>query len=180
MEVEAMCRDPRDSAAERLFRPKVRRDVLHWLARLGVPARDRDDVASQVWLVAWTSWPTFDPARARPERWLNRIAVHVASHYHDRAHHRRERLTGDLTRRVHLQPDAAFLMEVMSDSTRLLEALGELDPGSRHVLISHDLDEIPMAELAQTTGIPISTLYRRRARALVALRAALERLEKGS
>jgi RNA polymerase sigma-70 factor, ECF subfamily len=43
--------------------------------------------------------------------------------------------------------------------------------------VAHDLDEIPMAELAEAARLPLSTLYKRRARALDALRDVLERLE---
>ncbi|WP_438034385.1 sigma factor [Sorangium sp. So ce204] len=80
----------RAAAYARLFCPMLVRAVLLWLERMGVPQCHRGDVAGQVWLNACESWPRFDPKRGRPERWLNAITVHVASHYHERARKRRE------------------------------------------------------------------------------------------
>ncbi|WP_437829859.1 sigma factor [Sorangium sp. So ce1153] len=65
------------AAHARLFCPTLVRAVLRWLGRLGVPLCHRGDVAGQVWLNAWESWPRFDPRRGRPERWLNAITVHL-------------------------------------------------------------------------------------------------------
>lgn len=175
-----MCRLPPEdarAAAARLFSHEVRDDVLHWLKSLGVPGRHRDDVAAQVWLCAWRSWKKFDPKRTRAERWLNVITVHMASHYHDRAHHRREKLTDDLMDVVDPAPDATILLTTGCIQSRVTDALRELAPELRFVLVSHDLEGIPMARLAKAAGLPLSTLYKRRARALAALRAVLESQE---
>src|SRR5262245_10434400 len=83
----------RDRAFQILFRDKTFASVWHWLDRLGVPLRDRRDIAQEVFLAAHQSFHTYDPMRSRPERWLNKITVHVAAHYRDRAQHRREELT---------------------------------------------------------------------------------------
>lgn len=180
MGVDAMDRtrleEARAAAAARLFcGQKVRRDVLLWLARLGVPPRDRGDVAGQVWLQAWRSWRTFDPRRGSAERWLNRIAVHVVSHYHERAQHRWEELMDDLTDVVDPAPDAATTLAAGGLTIRVREALGEIDPKLGSVLVAHDLEGIPMVRVAQAAKLPLSTLYRHRAKALAALRAVLER-----
>jgi len=87
----------RKRAFQLLFRRKTFAAVWRWLERLGVPVRDRRDVSQEVFLAAHQSFHTYNPLRARPERWLNKITVHVAAHYRDRALHRREELTpGDL------------------------------------------------------------------------------------
>ncbi len=58
---------------------------------------------------------------------------------------------------------------------RVVEALGEIDPKLGAVVVSHDLEGIPMARMAEAAKMSLSTLYKHRARALVALRAVLER-----
>jgi DNA-directed RNA polymerase specialized sigma24 family protein len=43
------------------------------------------------------------------------------------------------------------------------------------ILVQHDLDGISMIDIAQRMGRPLSTVYKMRVRALVALRVELER-----
>lgn len=163
-----------------LFREKTYVAVWNWLRRLGVPRRDRMDLAQDVFLAGYQSFPTYDPLRARPERWLNRITVHVAAHYRDRAHHRREEFN--------TEEDLGFPDErpsaeeqIDAEETRLLvmERLGELPAEERAILIEHDLEEVPMQAIAARHGIPLSTAYKWRSRALVALRALMEEHLRG-
>lgn len=177
-----MCLTPdegeRAAARVRLFCPTLVRAVLRWLGRLGVPRRHRTDVAGQVWVSACESWPRFDPTRGSPERWLNGITVHVASHYHERAQRRREELV-EVAEAIDPAPDVATVIEAGRATIDILEALNALDPELRFVLSAHDLDGIPMARIAADGGIPISTLYKRRARAISELRDVLRRRESG-
>ncbi|WP_437763888.1 sigma-70 family RNA polymerase sigma factor [Sorangium sp. So ce281] len=161
--------DERDAAHARLFCPAQVRAVLRWLGRLGVPLRHRADVAGTVWIKVCESWPRFDPRRGRPERWLNAITVHVASRYHERARHRREELV-DLIEVPDPAPDAAAVMECGIVRSSAIDAMNELDPELRFVLMAHDLDGIPMAHVAKDAGLPLSTLYKRRTKAIGALR----------
>ncbi|WP_437945568.1 sigma-70 family RNA polymerase sigma factor [Sorangium sp. So ce296] len=164
--------DERAAAHARLFCPTLVRAVLRWLERLGVPLCHRGDVAGQVWLSAWESWPTFDPKRGRPEHWLNAITVHVASHYRERAQHRREELV-DVIDVLDPAPDAAAVMERSDMTAGAIEAVNDLDPQLRFVLVAHDLNGVSMVQIAEDVGIPVSTLYRRRAKAIGALRDAM-------
>ncbi|WP_437717031.1 sigma-70 family RNA polymerase sigma factor [Sorangium sp. So ce448] len=161
-----------------LFCPMLIRAVWGWLERLGVPRCHRDDVAGQVWLNACESWPRFDPKLGRPARWLNAITVHVASHYHERARHRREELV-DVIDVLDPAPDAAAVME--SDHVRIStrDAVNELDPELRFVLVVHDLDGASMTQIAQEAGLPLSTLYKRRAMAIGELRNMIMLREAG-
>ncbi|WP_437624518.1 sigma-70 family RNA polymerase sigma factor [Sorangium sp. So ce1151] len=163
--------DERAAAHARLFCPKLVRAVLRWLARLGVPPCHRSDVAGQVWLNVWESWPRFDPQRGRPECWLNAITVHVASHYHERAQHRREELVGQVEV-LDSAPDASAVMERDIIRASTIDAVNALDPELRSVLMAHDLDGVPMAQVAEDAGLPLSTLYKRRTRAIGVLRDA--------
>ncbi|AUX41420.1 ECF family RNA polymerase sigma factor [Sorangium cellulosum] len=165
----------RQRAFVRLFRGKTYDSVWNWLRRLGVPRRDRRDILQDVFLAGYESFPTYDPLRARPERWLNRITVHVAAHYRDRAHHRREELSAGRAPRVaDERPSAEDQIDAEQTRTLLLSRLTSLDAEERKILIEHDLDGVPMATVAEQHGIPLSTAYKWRARAIGALRALVE------
>ncbi|WP_437625519.1 sigma-70 family RNA polymerase sigma factor [Sorangium sp. So ce1151] len=161
--------DERAAAHARLFCPAQVRAVLRWLERLGVRRCHRTDVAGQVWLNAWESWPRFEPRRGRPERWLNAITVHVASRYHERMERRREELV-DLLDVADPTPDAAAMMESDSIRAGIIDAVNELDPKLRFVLVAHDLNGVSMARIAEDAGLPLSVIYKRRAKAIGALR----------
>jgi len=160
-----------------VFRRRTFKLVWLWLERLGVPIRDRRDVRQDVFLAAHQSWPSYDPLGARPERWLNRITLHIASRYRERALHRCEVLTSGGFEEIVDEgpgPDERFFQE--ERRTTLLDLLGEIDLDQRAVLVAHAIDGIPMAEVAEQRGIPLSTAYKWRVRALAALsEVAVER-----
>lgn len=165
----------KERAFKLLFRKKTIASVWHWLERLGVPLRDRRDVAQEVFLAAHQSFHTYDPMRSRPERWLNKITVHIAAHYRDRAQHRREELTPkNFFDVVDEAPAPDEQMRSEQERLQVLDLLQSLDPELRSVLIAHDIDGIPMADIAAQHGIPLSTAYKWRARAIQAFQAALE------
>lgn len=173
-----MPRPPTDetrAATSLLFRSKVYREVLRWLALLEIPAREREDVAGEIWLSAWLGWSTLDPERTAPKRWLKRIAVHAAWHYHEQASRRREILLDEPLEVPDPAPDA--LERFIAEETRLdlLEAINDLDSPDRELLVGHDFDGIPLRELAERLELPVFTAHLRRARALAALRAVIER-----
>lgn len=149
---------------------KVYAALWSWLGALDVPLRDRRDVAQDVLLAAFTSLHTYDPMKSRPERWLNGIAVHVAAHYHEKAHRRREELSPEpLLDAEDPAPLACERIDAEQNRQRALAELHSLDPDLRAVLVAHDIDQVPMTEIAAKHGIPVSTAYKRRARALRAL-----------
>ncbi|WP_437661225.1 RNA polymerase sigma factor [Sorangium sp. So ce1182] len=100
---------------------------------------------------------------------MNAITVQVASYCHERVQHRREGLV-HWTEVSDPAPDAAAVMELGIIMTSTINAVNELDPELRSVLMAHDLDEIPVAQVAEDAGLPPSTLYKRRTRAIGALR----------
>jgi RNA polymerase sigma-70 factor (ECF subfamily) len=89
--------------------------------------------------VVHASFPTYNPLRARPERWLNLITVHVAAHYRDRALHRPEELTpGDLPDdTVDETPGAYEELEGHQARLLVLDLLHDIDMDTRAVLIAH-------------------------------------------
>ena len=64
---------------------------------------------------------------------------------------------------------------------RVHEAIANLPPAQRDVVVLHHIEEMPVAEVAQILGIPIGTVLSRLARAREALRDALAQyVEEGS
>ncbi|WP_437687306.1 RNA polymerase sigma factor [Sorangium sp. So ce176] len=158
----------REKAFWRIFNKKTIVLVRRWLRLLGVPRRDRRDVAQNVMLAAHESFGNYDPARGPPDRWLNRIAVHTASHYAERARRRvEEPLPDDFDAELE-EPSAEE--QIISECDRLfaLSVLREIDGELGAVLMAHDIEGVPMADFASQSGIPLSTAYKRRTRALSA------------
>lgn len=62
------------------------------------------------------------------------------------------------------------MMESDNIRTGTLDAVYELDPDLRFVLLAHDLNGLSMSQIAQDVGVPLSTIYKRRTRAIDALR----------
>jgi RNA polymerase sigma-70 factor, ECF subfamily len=186
------CRNPRppeaashaSDAPERqrawryLFRRETLQSVRRWLRKLGVAEQDCHDVAQVVMVQALYAFPGYSPERGRPERWLNSIAVHVALHHEEKTRRRRARATPTERARelVDDRPSAEAALCAEEARRRLLVALCEIQPDLGRILCAHDLDEIPMKDVARAMGIPLSTAYKRRTSALSALKTGVTRL----
>lgn len=169
-----------EAARDAICGPKLQRSVRHWLERLGIPLRDRDDLAHDATEAALRALHTFDPRRARPERWFNAIVVHVASHYNDRAMRWREELRSDTGESEDSEPRADAIIEADQEhdvAAQILRgALATLPEREAAVVIGHDLAGLGMDEIAADLAAPVSTLYRARRRAFAALLRALRPL----
>jgi RNA polymerase sigma-70 factor, ECF subfamily len=162
-------------AHDLLFRQKTFASVWHWLECLGITVRDRPDARQDVFLEAHKSFHTYNPLRGRPECWLNKITVHIANHYRERAMHRREELTPDDPINA-VDPTPGPDEQLKREQARflVLDRLQAVDAKLREVLVAHDLDGIPMVEIAEKLGIPVATAYKWRTRAMAQLAVALE------
>jgi RNA polymerase sigma-70 factor (ECF subfamily) len=133
--------------------------VWHALRRLGVPQRDLEDLAHDVFLEVYRGRDRYDPAR--PLRaWLFGFAFRKASHYRRRARHRYE-LQGDADERAEASPTAlerVITTEALGVAHAALEAL-EIE--RRAVFLMHEVDGIPIPEVAEALGIPLNTAYSR-------------------
>jgi RNA polymerase sigma-70 factor (ECF subfamily) len=134
--------------------------VRRTVERYGVPARDADDVTQEVFTVALRRIADCDAARsARP--WLFVMAVQFAANYRKLARHRVEPLTAEASEPASTAADMETAL--MADEERALvrELIGRLRPKLRTVLVMHDIEERPMAEIAAELGIPLKTGYAR-------------------
>jgi RNA polymerase sigma-70 factor, ECF subfamily len=134
--------------------------VLRTLKYHSVAERDLDDVCQEVFIVIFRRLPEFD--RARPIRaWIYGICMKVAAAYRRRAHHRREVLVRDAPDEV---APGSTGPEVAS-TQQLVAMLARLDEDKRTVLILHEIEELPMNEIALIVDCPVKTAYSRLAAA---------------
>jgi len=132
--------------------------VWNSLRRLGIPARDLEDVTHDVFLRVYKERHRYDPARPiRP--WLFAFAFRIGSDYRKRACHRLEIL--EPSEKADPQPTAADQLERAEMISAGHAALETLEPGRRAVFILYELDGCAMQEISTVLGIPINTAYSR-------------------
>jgi RNA polymerase sigma-70 factor (ECF subfamily) len=146
--------------------------VFHTLRRLGGGPGDVDDMAHEVFLALRGSWHRYDPQRpVRP--YLYGIMCRVAAGY------RRKRDREVVTTNLEIVDPAPTLDERL-DAVRgrriVLAALQRIPLPQRAVLISHDIDGVPVADIARDLAIPLFTVYSRLRRGRQQFRVAARRL----
>jgi RNA polymerase sigma-70 factor (ECF subfamily) len=116
----------------------------------------------------------FDATRPiRP--WLFGFAYRIARDFRALARHHRERAhePGEIA-------DAALLADEILVRNELLDlalqALDALDPDERAVFVAHELDELPIPDVARSLDVPVNTAYSRLRRARMVFAAAARRL----
>lgn len=149
--------------------------VWRTLLRLGVVDRDAEDLAQEVFVIVHRRLHTFDPARpVRP--WLFGIAYNVWRDHHKRASSRHEQLAA-----LPLEPDASDPGFRAIEAAQLVRmALQHLPEERRVVFIQHELDRVPIREVAQILQIPVNTAYSRLRVGRGEFRDAVQRLRGGS
>jgi RNA polymerase sigma-70 factor, ECF subfamily len=152
--------EPSDATGGR-FRTLFEADfgfVFATLRRLGVAPRDLEDVTHEVFLRVYAHWHEYDPSRpSRP--WLFLFAYRQASDYRRLARHRREVLGEPIEPSV--PPEADELLDGRDQRALVEAALREVDLDRRAILLLHDMEETPMADVAKLLGIPVQTAYSR-------------------
>jgi RNA polymerase sigma-70 factor, ECF subfamily len=146
------------------------------LRRLGVPASDLEDMTHEVFIQVARHLADFDTGRpVRP--WLFGFAYRIASQHLRRAHRRRETYSDpDATIHPGPLPDE----QIVADERRrlVLAALQRVDLDRRAVFVLHDIDGTPMADIAESLGIPTNTGYSRLRVARAEFTAAVKTLQQ--
>ena len=151
--------------------------VWKTLRRLGAPAQDLEDLAHDLFVVVHRHLNDFDPDRPlRP--WLFGIAVRVVSDFRRSPRSARE-ILGETAEPVDGAPSPHERLEGTEARAVLMKALDGLDLDRRAVFVMHELDEIPVPEIASTLAIPLNTAYSRLRLARVDVSAAIQRFRAG-
>jgi len=150
--------------------------VQRTLRRLGTEQSDVDDLAQEVFLVLHRRWSEFDQSRPlRP--YLFGVAVRIAlANQRKRA---REVAFGN----IELGDDGPGPEEALSNKqTQALvqAALKRIPVARRTVLVMHELDRVPVTEVAATLSIPLFTVYSRLRKAREELRLETQRMLRGT
>jgi RNA polymerase sigma-70 factor (ECF subfamily) len=170
-----------EPAAERVRRFRALFDaefayVWTSLRRLGVAARDLEDVTHEVLLEVYQQLDRYDPARPlRP--WLFAFAFRFASDYRRLARHRVEVLD-DTVEAVSLGAPADEEVATREARVLIARALEAIPLDRRAVFVLYELEECAMSEIAQSLDIPLHTAYSRLRVAREEFQARLERLQR--
>jgi RNA polymerase sigma-70 factor, ECF subfamily len=149
--------------------------VFATLRRLGASPHEVEDLAQEVFVVLYRNWPTLDTCSPiRP--YLFGIAFRIL-----RAHHRRS------AREIpypNLDIDDAGagperLLQSKESIALLLDALERVPISRRAVVVMHDLDETPIADIARTLSMTRFGVYARLHKGRRELASAIRRLVTG-
>lgn len=149
--------------------------IFATLKRLGAAPYEAEDLAQEVFVVLHRNWRTLDTDRPlRP--YLFAIAFRIlCAHRRRRA---REILCADVEADdVALSPEGS--LQNKQSAALLMAALEHLPMSRRAVVIMHDLDEVPIADVARSLSITRFGAYARLRKGRRELAAAVRRLSRG-
>lgn len=148
--------------------------IFATLRRLGARSFEVDDLAQDIFVVLHRNWSIIDTTRPlRP--YLFGIAFRIFSA--DRKRRAREIPFAEVEVEDEAPNPEARLDRKESDAL-LLAALDRLPLRRRAVVVMHELDQIPVAEIARTLSMTQFGIYARLKKARKELRMALRRLSK--
>jgi RNA polymerase sigma-70 factor (ECF subfamily) len=139
------------------------------LRRLGVRPADVEDDVQEIFLVLDRKWAEYDPSRPiRP--YLFGIAFRVVA---SRKRRQRREVSDAIDEPIASTPSPDEVLETTRARKLVVQALGRVPLARRAVLVMHDIDEIPMREVARTLSIPLFTGYSRLRKARKEFEAAV-------
>lgn len=147
--------------------------IVASLRRLGVPPSDVEDLAQDVFVALRAAWARCDHTRPlRP--YLFGIAFRLAAAH--RRKHSREVPFGGIDAATDASADLDEAMHSKQARGLILAALDRVPLERRAVLLMHDLDDVPVADIASVLGIQLFTAYGRLRKARRELASGLRRL----
>lgn len=148
-------------------------DYVHrTLRRLGTAPSETDDLAQEVFLALRKRWTAYDPERPlRP--YLFGIAFRIAS-----AHCRKSsrEVPFEIVEVSDTGPEPDDALQTKQARALVLAALEHIPLPRRAVLLMHDLDDVPVEDVASALGIPKFTVYSRLRKARREMETAVRRL----
>lgn len=149
---------PAAQGFDRVFEDHVSA-VQRTLRRLGVREADVEDVCQEVFLVVHRRLPTFE-GRSSFSTWLYSICIRAAAGYRRRSYRRHESSAA-------IPPEQSIPADQLDELVRrrslalLDDILDQLDDDKRAIFVLHELEQVPMTQVAQASGCPLQTAYSR-------------------
>ena len=142
----------------------VRRIVLYLYAACGDRA-DAQDIAQEAFARAWQHWPKV-AGYDDPEAWVRTVAWRLMAN-------RWRGLRRWLTAQARLGPPAEATGSPSPDRVAILGALQQLPKPQRQVVALFYLLDMPVNDIAASTGTPVGTIKARLSRARTTLAGLL-------
>jgi RNA polymerase sigma-70 factor (ECF subfamily) len=146
--------------------------VLRVLPRLGVCARDVDDVAQEVFLAIHRGLPGFE-GRSSLKTWVYGICIRAGRNHNRRAYKQREQLGAAADSVTDASQTPALDLESRRALIALDAALAQLPEAQRSVFVLHQIEALSVLEIAQVLDCSKFTIYARLYAARRAVLAAL-------
>ncbi len=154
-----------DLTAFSLLYDRYDRPVYAMAAHL-LGSAEAEEVVQETFLRLWRSAAQFDETRGRCAPWLLSIARHeVLARLRRRTREQRLALAEDIDRLLATAPDHAIDVEEQvwrrERGDLILQALNELPPEQRRVLVLAYFGELSQATIAASLGWPLGTVKKR-------------------
>jgi RNA polymerase sigma-70 factor (ECF subfamily) len=148
--------------------------VYRTLRRLGTAPSEIDDLAQEVFLALRRCWDDYDPTRPlRP--FLFGISFRIASAYERK---RRREVAFGVVEVGDAGPGPDDALQSKQARALVIAALERIPLPRRAVLVMHDIDDVPVSQVAAVLDIPLFTVYSRLRKARRELEAAIRRMLK--
>jgi RNA polymerase sigma-70 factor (ECF subfamily) len=152
------------------------RTVLAWAIRLGGPSTDAEDIAQDVFAVAFRKIESFR-GESRLSTWLFSITRNVLHNARRKAALRKLVTIDRLEEIPSGHPSSLDHVQRMQDRARVQAALQKLKRPQREVLVLMDLEGRSAPDVAEMLGIPAGTVYSRLHYARKAFAKVLARMD---
>ena len=146
-----------------LFKALVREhaELIHRTARrVGVPAGDLADIAQAVFSKLHQTLPRLDTSKSLAA-WVRKTTFRIARDHLALAYHAHEVSSLSEAEAHGTSTTAEDHMGTIDAQAQVHAVLDTLRPALRMVLVMHDMEELPMREVAEVLEIPMSTGYSR-------------------
>jgi RNA polymerase sigma-70 factor (sigma-E family) len=151
------------------FYRSTRQRVLAYLYAACGDLAEAQDAAQEAYVRAWQRWSRLRDY-ADPEAWIRIVGWRVLA-----SRWRQVRAGARAYRRLGPPPDHPAPSE---ETVALVAALRRLPTDQRVALVLHHIVELPVAQVAEETGVPVGTVKARLARGRQALAALLPDTEE--
>jgi RNA polymerase sigma-70 factor (ECF subfamily) len=172
-----------DADAFSVLYRRYERPVFFVLLRLGGQRALAEEWLQEAFTRVWLAAGSHDAARGQVKPWIYAIALNTARSDLGRKRHRTPHVSIDAGE-LELQDAAGgeaplhARLDAETRASALSEALLELPDYMREVVVLRCSRELSFAEIAEVTGAPQGTLKSRFHRAVLALKARIERKQR--